>query len=76
MSLPFPFPADPLTCALAALALLAAAALFAGNRKPWLSRIRRKPFLTPNEAEFFLACNAPCPPITFFRKYPLPRCHR
>jgi Protein of unknown function (DUF2726) len=42
---------------IAALALFALTAvtvfLFVRSRKPWLSRVRRKPLLTANEAEFF-----------------------
>jgi hypothetical protein len=47
---------DPTTLsALAALVLLtlAPALLLLFGRKPWLSRIRRKALLTPNETEFF-----------------------
>jgi hypothetical protein len=51
-----PLTSDPaVLAALAALALLAlvpAVALFR-SRKPFLSRIRPKPLLTPNETEFF-----------------------
>jgi hypothetical protein len=49
-----PFLTDPII--LAALALLLAAPavfLFVRGRKPWLTRLRRKPLLTANEAEFF-----------------------
>jgi len=38
--------------ALAALLALAAV-LFLRSRKHWLTHIRRKPLLTPNETEFF-----------------------
>ena len=45
---------DPFGLAVtAALLSLAAALLLARSRKPWLSRIRSKPLLTSNEAEFF-----------------------
>jgi hypothetical protein len=49
-----PLLTDPFILAAAAL-LLAALAVFLWfrSRKPWLSRIRRKPLLTANEAEFF-----------------------
>jgi hypothetical protein len=50
----FPLPTDP--SVLAALALVMAAPavfLLCRMRKPWLTRIRRKPLLTANEAEFF-----------------------
>jgi hypothetical protein len=45
---------DPYMLAAVAL-LLAAPAVFLlfRSRKPWLSRLRRKPLLTANEAEFF-----------------------
>lgn len=35
------------------LALTGAVVLLLRSRKPWLTRIRRKPLLTANEAEFF-----------------------
>lgn len=50
----FPLLTDPFI--LPALALIAAAlavCFFLRGRKPWLSRLRRKPLLTQNEAEFF-----------------------
>lgn len=50
----FPLLTDPFI--LPALALIVAAlalCIFLRVRKPWLSRLRRKPLLTPNEAEFF-----------------------
>ncbi len=52
--MPFPLLIDPLTIAAVALLLAAPAVfLFFRSRKPWLSRVRRKPLLTANEAEFF-----------------------
>jgi hypothetical protein len=48
--------ADPITLsALTALVLLVfiPAVVLLSRRKPWLSRVRRKPLLTPNETEFF-----------------------
>ena len=51
-----PLTSDPMVlAALAALVLLALvpAVLLLMTRRPWLSRIRRKPLLTPNETEFF-----------------------
>lgn len=50
----FPLLTEPFI--LAALAMLIAApavSLFLRRRKPWLSRLRRKPLLTANEAEVF-----------------------
>lgn len=41
-----------IAAAIALLALLAAAFLFRRSQKSWLSHIRRKPLLTPNETEF------------------------
>ena len=51
---PSPLLTDPLILAAVALLLSApAVVLFFRSRKPWLSRVRRKPLLTANEAEFF-----------------------
>jgi hypothetical protein len=51
---PFPLQADPLILAAVALFLIAPAVFLCfRSRKPWLSRLRRKPLLTANEAEFF-----------------------
>ena len=45
---------DPHILAVLVLLLAAPAVfLFFRSRKSWLSRLRRKPLLTPNEAEFF-----------------------
>jgi hypothetical protein len=50
----YPFLADPLNIgAFIALIVLAAAPVVLLHRKPWHSRIRPKPLLTPNETEFF-----------------------
>ncbi len=50
----FPFFSDNLIIpALALIALTTAAVFLFRGRKPWLTRIRRKPLLTANEAEFF-----------------------
>jgi hypothetical protein len=50
---PSPLLTNPFT--IAAVLLVAAPAVFLllRSRKPWLSRLRRKPLLTANEAEFF-----------------------
>lgn len=45
--------------------LLLAAALFR-RRRPWLSRIRRKALLTPNEAEFFRRLQRALPAYSVF----------
>lgn len=51
---PSPLLTDPFMLAAVALLLAAPAVfLFFRGRKPWLSRVLRKPLLTPNEAEFF-----------------------
>src|ERR1017187_1166046 len=49
------FLTDPLILTAVVLLLAAPPAvfLFVRGRKPWLSRLRRKPLLTANEAEFF-----------------------
>lgn len=49
----------------AAALLLAAMALFK-SRKPWLSRIRRKAFMTGNEAEFFQRLQKALPAFHIF----------
>jgi hypothetical protein len=50
----YSFLADPVNgVAAAALVLLIAVALYVCGGPSWLSRIRRKPLLTPNETEFF-----------------------
>jgi hypothetical protein len=50
----FPLLTDPLILAAVALLLAVPAAfLLFGGRRPWLARLRRKPLLTANEAEFF-----------------------
>jgi len=50
----YPFLADPLNlAAIAALFGVAAALLLVRSWKPWLTRLQRKPLLTPNETEFF-----------------------
>jgi hypothetical protein len=49
-----PLLSNPVSVAAALVpAILALAALLSRRQKPWLGRIRRKPLLTPNEAEFF-----------------------
>ena len=51
---PSPVTTDPFILAAVALLLAAPAVfLFLRGRKPWLSRVRRKPLLTANESEFF-----------------------
>jgi hypothetical protein len=37
----------------ALLAVAAATGVFLPTRRPWLTRLRRKPLLTANESEFF-----------------------
>lgn len=67
MPLPFPLPTGQLTYALiAGIALLIAAALLLRNRKPWLSRIKRKSLLTVNEAEFFRRLQRALPAFAVF----------
>jgi len=51
---PSPLLSDPFILAAVAILVIAPAVfLIIRGRKPWLSRIRRKPLLTANEAEFF-----------------------
>jgi very-short-patch-repair endonuclease len=51
---PSPLLSDPFILAAVALVLVTPAVfLLRRGRKPWLSRVRRKPLLTGNEAEFF-----------------------
>jgi hypothetical protein len=49
----FPLLTDPFILAAVALLVAAAVLLLLTGRKPWLSRLRRKPLLITNEAEFF-----------------------
>ena len=50
----YPFLADPLNlAAIVALIALAVVLLLVRSRKSWLTRVRRKSLLTPNETEFF-----------------------
>jgi hypothetical protein len=50
----FPLLTDPFILAAVALLVVAPAVfLLLRGRKPWLPRLRRKPLLTANEAEFF-----------------------
>jgi hypothetical protein len=44
---------EPLVIAAALIIAIAAAFILVGGRKPWIARLRRKPLLTANEAEFF-----------------------
>jgi hypothetical protein len=63
---------DPLTLAAVALLLAAPAVfLFLRVRRPWLARIRRRPILTGNEAEFFYRLRRGSPTCACFRKYRL-----
>jgi hypothetical protein len=50
----YPILNDPfIVAAFALIALSTAVIVLFRSRKPWLARIRRKPLLTANEAEFF-----------------------
>jgi hypothetical protein len=67
MPLPFPLPTGPLSYALVAgVSLLIAALLWMKNRRPWLARIKRKPLLTANEAEFFRRLQRALPAYAVF----------
>jgi Protein of unknown function (DUF2726) len=56
----------PFLVAACALVAIAVTATFLGERKPWLSRIKRKPLLTENEKAFFLRLQRALPGFHVF----------
>jgi hypothetical protein len=63
----YPLLADPMNmAAIAALFVLVAVLLLVRSRRPWHTRVRRKPLLTPNEAEFFYRLTRALPTYRIF----------
>src|SRR5579863_1331397 len=55
---------------MAAILLILVVIVWLVPRKPWLSRIRRKPLLTPNETEFFHRLQRALPAYHVFPQVP------